>query len=279
MSEIYSLGLIHNRIKEIHQGLNGHNAKIYSGMEQLFVVQLNEIEKIQLIKKYNKAVFYASDFIVNKLAFNEYNRNTVSITTDEEPKNVNSATDSNGKDITAETNRELIKEAEKIFKRVWVLPINTKKSKFNVKTQGEHKGKTYHSEVTAFVNGAGRVSVEFFDALLNTELAVIFKDSNGNFRLLFDPVYSVEMEVEQDSGEGLTNEAGFTVSFNLDSKLPPVYLYGSFEVIAGVKNEGEDLFLAEVYTAPVPSKALGDSDVKKYPEVGIMNEGDMESGI
>lgn len=274
----YSYGLVANKIKSIKQGINGHNSKVYSGMEQLFIVQLNPLEKIDLIQRYNKSIFYNSNFVVNKLAFNEYNRDSGKITTDEDPKLYNSSTDKNGNDNTAEENAEQIKKAEFVFSRTWVLPINPKKSKFNIKTQGEHKGKTYHSEVSAFVNGAGRISVEFFDSLLNTELAVIFKDSNGNFRLLFDPVYSVEMEVEQDSGEGLTNEAGFNITFNLDSKLPPIYLYGRFKVIAGVDEDNKDLFLAEVYTAPDPSKTL-DGTQDTYPNVGVMNEGSWESGI
>lgn len=263
-----SYGLNRNRRKEILQGLNGHNAKVYSGMEQLFVVQLSEIEKILLIKKLYKAVYYSNEFLVNKLSFNKYKPGTNSIETDEEPEN--------------KSDDESVKEAEKLFDRAWCIPINPNKSKFNVKSQGEHKGKTYFSEVTAFVNGGGRITVEFFDTLLDSEIAVIFKDSNGNYRILFDPIYSVETDVEQDSGEGITSTAGFTVTFKLNSKLPPVYFYGRIELLSGVQridDKPKDLHLAEVYAIPHPKDYLGDSE-DSYMYVGQQHYwGTIETGI
>lgn len=206
-----------NKRYQILQGLNGHNAKVFSEIEQIFITQLSIQGKIDLIKKYNDGVFYNSRFNVNKLAFNEESSAGLRLDAISGP----GASESE------------VKEAKTILENAWVIPIDPTMSKFNVKTQGASKGKTYVSEVSTFVRGAGRISVEFFNGLLDTEIAVIFKDANGNYRLLFDPIFPVELEIEQDSGEGLSSDAGFTVKFTNQSKLPPIYIYGCFGLIAG----------------------------------------------
>lgn len=213
-----------NKRYQILQGLNGHNAKVFSGVEQIFITQLSPKGKIDLIKKYTDGVYYNTMFTVNKLAFNE--ETGAGLKTDVDPG------------INATPSEQ--KAAKTILENAWVIPIDPTKSKFNVKTQGATKGKTYVSEVSAFVRGAGRISVEFFNGLLDTEIAVIFKDANGNYRLLFDPIFPVELDIEQDSGEGLSSDAGFTVKFTNQSKLPPIYIYGCFDLIAGYTSVGGD---------------------------------------
>lgn len=249
------VGLIKNQCQNISIGLNGHNAKVYSGIEQVFVAQLTAAEKVDLIQKLYNGVYYGNEFVVNKLAFNEY------------------TTAGGGITSLDDKNADVQKQAETLLYRTWALPINPKKSKFNVKTQGENKGKTYHSVVSVNVVGAGRISAEFFHALLNNEIAVIFKDANNNFRLLFDPTYSVEVDVEQDSGEGISSEVGFNLTFSVDSKIPPIFIYGRFEVLASVRTDEEskqktDVKLVSVYASPRPQDFIEGDDkvIRAYTE-------------
>lgn len=249
--------MIGNKVSSIKENLNGHNAKVFSGIEQIFVAQISAQERVNLIQAYYRGVYQTYEFQVSKLSFNDIGSlmsNSKEIELDIEVPEIYDDNVLGGK----KEDKERVEAAARLIDMVHVIPIDPKKSKFNVKTQGEHKGKTFMSEVTAFVKGAGKVSVEFFFSLLNTDIIVIFKDANGNFRLLFDPVYEVEMEVEQDSGEGLSAEAGFTVTFTSQSKLPPIYVYGLFD-IAGLKTEKGFLRIATVNTAPVPKEFLDET--------------------
>lgn len=272
-------GLIQNHRETIMVGLNGHNAKVFSGIEQIFVVQLSPFEKTKLIKRFYKAIYADSRFWLNKLAFNGWANGRMEY---DEPVDDSIIHKPNPSKEEVENYEEDVRESETLFDEAWVIPIDPKKSKFNVKTQGQTKGKSYLSEITAYVKGSGRVSVEFFHSLLDTEIALIFKDANGNFRLLFDPVYSVEMDVEQDSGEGIASDVGFTVKFTNESKVPPIYIYGRIEILAG-RFENDGLIvpqtLVSVYTGPRPDRFL-DNNYKNF--TGQKAEGGgqyMENGI
>lgn len=230
---------LNNNLRQfITKSLNAHNAKVFSGIEQIFVVQLRQAyEKRNLIQKYIKGVYQDSDYeVIEKIAINDYD----SVAGDR------IKTDADTDDESGNN-----QDKKTLFDCTWVVPIDPKKSKFNVKSQGQYKGKSYLSEVSVFVRGAGRISVEFFNSLLDYEIALIFKDANGNFRLLFDPVYPVELDVEQDSGEGIASDAGFTVKFTNESKLPPLFLYGYFDVASAISRDSSKLEvepLSKVYT-------------------------------
>lgn len=264
--------MIGNKVPAIKENLNGHNAKVFSGIEQIFVARLSAQERVNLIQSYYRGVYQTYEFQVSKLSFNDIGNSLSNSKEIELDKEVPKIKDDNSLGGEKEDEKG-VAAAARLIDMVHVIPIDPKKSKFNVKTQGEHKGKTFISEVTAFVKGAGKITVEFFFSLINTDIIVIFKDANGNFRLLFDPVYEVEMEVEQDSGEGLASEAGFTVTFTSQSKLPPIYVYGIFD-IAGLRTEDGFEKIATVNTAPVPKEFLDETGcyANQYIQFGQQNK-------
>lgn len=193
-------------IKELF-GLNAHNAKVFSGIEYVYVAILNISDRINLIRLVRKCV-QRQDPLVS-ISLNDMHA---------------------GVPVSDETDEEKQKKDLEIFNNVIAIPINPKKSSFKTNTQGSIFGKTYANELNIFVPGMARVTAEFFNTLLDSQYAIIFKDYNGNYRMIFDEVLPIELDYEQNSGEGLAGEAGFTATFKNESKLPPLYVYAKMHV-------------------------------------------------
>lgn len=232
----------HN-IKELPV-LNDHNSRVYSGLEYIFIAPLTEQEKAKMIVLYREQL--RKDLLSNSRI--ELSINTIGTFGKAEPKSEDQEEDPLTKS-----------KVQQLAQFNWIpIPIERSKSKYASKSQGEKHGKTYENTLTLFISGAGQVSVEFFNALINTEFAIIFKDSNDNYRLMFDECYNNEMEVEQDTGEGLTAQAGFSVTITNQSKLPSLYVYGTFRVGLNYSNDGEggptDNTAAIIDTGKCPSE-------------------------
>lgn len=218
-------------------GLNDHNSRSYSGMEYVFIAPLDEFQKASLIKRYKKDLYNPKTVTDFDISIGHIDSSGRVKNEEEEPE---------------DENLNILEHAG------WLLiPINRNKSKFNIKTQGEFRGKSYSNQLSIFVVGSSRITVEFFHRFINNDFAVIFKDANENYRLLFDPIYNNQIEVEQDSGEGLTAENGFNVSISNSSKLPAPFVYGEFEA-AGAISDGVPMRLSLVNTAKNPVQKKGE---------------------
>lgn len=236
-----------NNIFEL-QGLNDHNSRVYSGLEYIFVSPLKEYEKVNLIK------LIRSDMSEDKrteegtsLSINQIN-------------NLGSVS----RKMTIKDEESSENKTDQLEQFHWlVVPVNRNKSKFSSKSQGQFRGKTYSNELSLNVVGSSRITVEFFHKLLNNDFAVIFKDANGNYRLLFDECYPNEIEVSQDTGEGLAAEVGFSVTITNQSKYPALYVYGTFNVESYL-NEDPKNDVAHVDTAVDPDLNTTNLFCKSY---------------
>lgn len=109
------------------------------------------------------------------------------------------------------------------------VPINVEKSSFSCKSQGEHKGHTYISELNAVLEERSSQVSELVHALLNTgfKIGVLFRDANGDARIIADPYYNIKIEFTEESGEGPTGTSSASIKFSQVSKVPPIYFRGS----------------------------------------------------
>lgn len=223
--------------------LNDHNSRVYSGLEYIFIAPLTEQEKAKMIVLYRE-----------QLRKDLFSKSTISLSIN----SIGMFGKAAPKVIAEGSDQESKSQVEQLSQFSWIpIPIDRNKSKYASKTQGERYGKTYENTLTLFVKGSGQMSVEFFNTLINTEFAIIFKDSNDNYRLMFDECYNNTMEVEQDTGEGLAAQAGFSVTITNQSKLPSLYVYGTFRVGLQYNNDGEgftDNSAAIIDTGKCPSE-------------------------
>lgn len=205
------------------EALNGHNSRAYSGLEYVYVAPLNESEKARLTKLIRDQLRTKEKNIDSSFTLS---LNNISLEGQPEPKEKSSDESEN--------------KVDQLDSYKWLpVPIKREKSSFSSKVQGERNGRTYENTLNIFVTGSSRKTVEFFHALINNEFAIIFKDANGNYRLLFDECYNNLLEVEQNTGEGLAAEVGFTASVTNQSKYPPIFVFGEFNVSSSLKLAGD----------------------------------------
>lgn len=192
---------------------NGHNARTYSGIQYAYVAPIRyEVDFIEFVKVFNVVKNQGRDSIDY---FTSDKANPLSLLQLGE----------------REDSGKPSKGFKPIIDLVWLpIPIDCKKSKFASKSQGEHGGKTYENTLNLYVRGASHDTVVFLHSLLNYRFAVIFTDANGNYRLMFDPVYNNELDIEQDSGEGLAADAGFSITITNQSILPALFVASDFRI-------------------------------------------------
>lgn len=108
------------------------------------------------------------------------------------------------------------------------IPINSQKSSFSCKSQGEKKGKTFLSELNVVLKERSTQVSELFLGLIQTDLklGVVFKDANGDYRVMADPDYEMDIETSDETGEGPTGNALASIKFSQVSKIPPIYYRG-----------------------------------------------------
>lgn len=109
------------------------------------------------------------------------------------------------------------------------VPINSSKSTFSSKSQGQKNGYTYNNELNVVFEGRSSQVSELQYALMHTSLkiGVLFRDSNGDARIMVDPDYPMDIETSEESGEGPSGTASASIKFTQVSKLPPIYYRGS----------------------------------------------------
>ena len=105
------------------------------------------------------------------------------------------------------------------------VPIDYEKSSFTCKSQGQNRGYTYLSELKAILKERSSQVSELQHSLLNSayKFGVLFRDANGNARLILDPDYDMKIEISEESGEGPTGSAAASINFSQISKIPPIY--------------------------------------------------------
>lgn len=231
------------------QALNGHNPRVYSGLEYVYVAPLNEQQfskMVELIRsqKLDNKVYGTFELSINKM----FSTGDIA----EKDKDVQES------------------KIDQLDEFNWLpIPIDRKKSSYNSKSQGEKGGKSYSNTLNLHVTGASQLTTEFFNALLNNEFAIIFKDANGNYRLMFDECYNNQLELEQNTGEGLSAETGFTVTVTNESKYPSLYIYGKFRLSSAIVTTDDETKgyndIAIINTGKDPSA----NDSKIFDQVGV----------
>lgn len=105
--------------------------------------------------------------------------------------------------------------------------INPLKSSFSSVSSGPKRGKMFQNDLKVVLIGRSLDDVDLITSLVQAnQFGVVFKDGNGNYRLLADLDFPVDAQVDDQSGEGPTAEAAATITFSHTTKHPPFFYCG-----------------------------------------------------
>ena len=105
--------------------------------------------------------------------------------------------------------------------------INPLKSSFSSTSSGPKRGKMFQNELKIVLIGRSLDDIDFLVSLVQSnQIGVVFKDGNGNYRLLADLDFPVDAQADDQSGEGPTAEAAATITFSNTAKNPPFFYRG-----------------------------------------------------
>lgn len=119
------------------------------------------------------------------------------------------------------------------------IDIDPLKSSFGSPSQGPQRGKTFNNELKVNLIGRSLDDIDLLVALvLANKIGVVFKDANGNYRLMADIDFPVDAQVDDQSGEGPSSEAAASVTFSQTAINPPFFYRGllSYGVSFNVKD-------------------------------------------
>lgn len=120
-----------------------------------------------------------------------------------------------------------------------LVEIDPLKSSYASPSQGPRRGKMYNNELKVNIIGRSLEDIDFLTSLaMSSHIGVIFKDSNGNYRLLADLDHPVDAQVDDQSGEGPTAEAAASIIFTNTGTHPAFFYRGllSYGVSFDVKD-------------------------------------------
>ena len=117
--------------------------------------------------------------------------------------------------------------------------INPLKSSAQTTSQGPVRGKVYTTVLKLTLVGRSLEQIDLLTSLMLTnQIGIVYKDANGNYRLLADEDNQIDIQTDDNSGEGPTSEAASTLTCTLTSVIPPFFYHG---IIAyGISFEEKD---------------------------------------
>ena len=85
----------------------------------------------------------------------------------------------------------------------------------------------FASELSVSLVARDVVELELMLSLVrHTNIAVLFKDANGIYRLLAHPDYRVDVSTDEQTGDSPTAEASASVKFSLTAPVPAYFYNG-----------------------------------------------------
>lgn len=120
-----------------------------------------------------------------------------------------------------------------------VVQIDQLKSSFTSPSSGPKRGKMFANEMKATLIGRSVDDIDLLMTLtLSNNIGIIFKDANGNYRLMADPDFQVDAQASDQTGEGPTSEAAAVVTFTQNAPRPPFFFFG--KIAYGVSFDPKD---------------------------------------
>ena len=117
--------------------------------------------------------------------------------------------------------------------------IDPLKSSYSSPSQGPKRGKMFTNELKVKLIGRSLDDIDFLMSLtMSNQFGVVFKDANGNYRLLADLDYPVDAQVSDESGEGPAAEAAASITFSNTATHPAFFFRG--RLAYGVSFDSKD---------------------------------------